>query len=550
MDGAVAASAAQREDSGQPWERIERIMTPVALVAVAVFLVWGLALADRIVANVYESSDAAGPLVFAQYFDHRGAGEIIVGNSPWYEPLYALRLTRWLPHHLQVWKAGPFLVYGVTVLIAAWTVARTVSRRAGLLVALAMAAPVPTVVLFVVGPANSHGQTLFHAVLLAAFLVTLPGLDRWRSAARWLWAAALAVTLAPGASSDLILLIGGVLPFLVAAGYAGWSGLVRRGSAALAAGACLIGAAAGRVLARLIEDHGIHTSGADFPLAPSREGFANVRRLLEDMASFAHGQLGGQPHLVNGAMEVIALAAMVAIPVLVFRGRHRALALVSGSAWSAQQRLLTVYWATAGAAIVIGFIGSTAPDDGLGSTRYMLILWPALLTLGAIVYGRRALAVIAMIAAASAILGCIQLARGDYTDPIARAPQGHQIDEIERFVATQHADHGFAAYWDAMSLTLQSDFKVRAYPVEPCPTGGGLCPFSASHEDSWYRPVPGVRSFYLVNPVGGVPRVPPPPARWGPPAASATFGLLRVYVYGYDLASLLRSGTAPGLRRR
>jgi hypothetical protein len=187
----------------------------------------------------------------------------------------------------------------------------------------------------------------------------------------------------------------------------------------------------------------------------------------------------------------------------------------------------------------VAFISSTAPDDG-GSVRYVLILWPALLTLGVILYPRRGPAVIAAVAAVAAALGCIQLARGDYTAPIARTPHGEELDRIEEFVTARGADHGYAGYWDAMTITLQTDFDLDIYPVQPCPDGMGLCPSLLSRLDSWYIPRPETRSFYLVNPVGGLPRVPPPPPSWGRPLATGAFDGATVYVYGFDLASELR----------
>jgi hypothetical protein len=515
-------------------------MTLMAAFAVIAFLIWAAALAGNIVEAVYTSADGAAPLLYAEYFDERGDDELVLGSSPWFEPLYALVMTKWLPNHVEVWKAGPFLLYALTVSLTGWTVARAVSRRAGLLVGLAMAAPIPTVFLFVIGAANSHGHTLFHAVLLAAFLVTLPKLDGWARPARLLWATGLAITLAPGASSDVILILGGVLPFLVAVAFAGWLRLVHRGTALLAASACAVGTAGGRVIARLIEDQGIRTNGAEFPFADGAQAVENVGLLLEDVATFAHGQFGGSANTLDGALELIAIAAVVTVLVLVYRARHRLVGVVMKPGIPVERRLLTVYWAAAAAAVATAFVGSSAPDgQGIGSTRYVLILWPALLTLGVAVYGRRSLPVVATIATVSAILGCLQLDRGDYAAPFPVA-HGEEAGRIERFVTAQGADHGYAGYGDAMTLTVQTDFDVRAYPVEPCTNGTELAPYSGSHQGSWYQGKPDVRTFYLVNPASA-PSVPPPPAHWGPPAAMATFGPLQLYVYDHDLAFEFRS---------
>jgi hypothetical protein len=66
------------------------------------------------------------------------------------------------------------------------------------------------------------------------------------------------------------------------------------------------------------------------------------------------------------------------------------------------------------------------------------------------------------------------------------------------------------------------------------------CQFPFHTFDSWYAPKPSVRTFYVQD-TGDLPLpVGPPPARWGHPIATATFGQLRVYAYGYDLARVLR----------
>lgn len=56
-------------------------------------------------------------------------------------------------------------------------------------------------------------------------------------------------------------------------------------------------------------------------------------------------------------------------------------------------------------------------------------------------------------------------------------------------------------------------------------------------------PKPRTRSFYVVDSVQIEPVIGPPPARWGQPVRTATFGQLTVYVYDYDIAARLPEGT-------
>jgi hypothetical protein len=306
LDGGLRDSAARRA-----W--VERWATYAALAAVGAFLIWALVRAGEITGLIYQNADAAGALVLAEFFDERGSGSVVLGYF-WLEPLYALRLTRWLPAHHQVWEAGPFVVYAATVALVGWTVMRSVSRRAGLVVGLAMAAPAP-VVLRVIGTPVVHQHTLTHGVILAAFLITLPRVAAWNRGRQLLWGAALALTLAPGASSDIPLLIGGVVPFLVAVLYGWLTALVPRSSAAIAATGCLAGTAGGLFLRIIAENDMIiaDPGGEDFPPATPGEALEHVRLLLEVIALFVHGRWDGPFPVLDDAL---ALGAIAAIPIL------------------------------------------------------------------------------------------------------------------------------------------------------------------------------------------------------------------------------------------
>jgi len=520
----------------------ERLAVWAAVLAVGAFLVWLLARIGSVIGALYRNPDNASSLVLAQFMDERGSGELILGNYPWLEPLYALNLTRWLPAHREVWEAAPFVVYAVTVALIGWTVRRTVSARAGLLVALAMAAPAPIVLGYVAVP-NAHAHAVFHAAILGAFLVTLPRVGDWGIAGRLLWAAALAVTLAPGASSDVLLLIGGVFPFFVAVCFGWWRVAVPGRVAALAVAACLAGALAGRLLTVLADDAGVRDTGVPIPLASAHQIADNAWQLLEDTALFAHGQLGDTSSAIGIVLEVVGILAIAALPILVFAILRKAPEVLTDESRPPPQRLLAVYWGVVIVSLAGAFILSSAPE-GLGSTRYLTVLWPGLLTLIAIFFGRRGLGVLAGLAAIAAVLGCIQLARGTYTD--AGGFSSDDLARLERFAIDNDLDHGYAAYANAPVLTALTDFDLRAYPVERCgPGGDGRCMYGLHRIDEWYLPGGAGRSFYLVAERPGWPALGPPPERWGAPAEEAEFGEFHVYVYDFDLAGVLTEGRGP-----
>jgi hypothetical protein len=201
-----------------------------------------------------------------------------------------------------------------------------------------------------------------------------------------------------------------------------------------------------------------------------------------------------------------------------------------------EQRLLAIYWGAVIAGVSAGFILSSAPVD-VWSVRYVSLLLPALLTLAVIAWGRSALIGLGVFATVAAGLGCMQLARGNYTTNINPAvPHGSDLARLERFAAVQGLDHGYAPYWRAAPITAESDFEIRAYPVGRCEAG--LCPFVLHRIDGWYEPKPGVRTFYLYNPEFSS-EAGPPPRSWGPPVARETFGPVQVFVYDGDIAAHL-----------
>jgi hypothetical protein len=526
---------------------LEDALTLAAAVTVGVFLVWSATRIRDITAPMYVNSDIASAPVLAQLLPDKGSGHLVLGYYPWLESLFALDLTRWVPSHIPFWKAAPFFVYGAAVLLTGWTVWRTVSLRTGFLVALAMAAPAP-LVNYLLGTPDQRLPALTHAVLLAAFLITTPSLERWRWPARVAWAAALAVTLAPGVASDLLILLGSALPFLAAVAL-GWRlRLLSRGAAGVAAGACLAGALGGWGLERVAEHSEIVYASPNWGVASVDTAVSNGWLLLKEVALFAHGWFDTAPPPVDAfdvariGAAVAAIAATVLLLVLLLRAARP---FLTDAGRPATMRLLAVYW---GASIVLvsgAFVFTTVPA-GLSSVRYVFTLWPALLTLVAVVYARRAHVWLALLAVVSAVIGCAELDRGFYTAASGKPPTPDEVAQLERIAMANHLDHGYAGYWDAAPITLESDFKLRAYPLEPC-GAVGYCPFHLHAIESWYRPKPGARTFYVVGDQSLMPPLGPPPSSWGRPAKTIRVGHLTVYVFDYDIAARLEPFKAGGL---
>jgi hypothetical protein len=526
---------------GASW--VERWVTGLAIGAVAVFVVWALTQAGEIARVVYASSDNASAPLLAEFFGDRDAGGLTLGNYLWLEPLYALHLTRWLPDHLAVWEAMPFVGYAATIGLLAWTVKRAVSGRAALLVALAMAVP-EHVLVPVLGAPNQRLPVLAHCVLLAAFLITASELPAWSRPARWLWAAALAVTLAPGVAGDPLTLLAGVAPFLAAVAI-GWRlRLVPGRPAAIAAVACLLGTAGGFLLVVQAHRVGIVDAPNAMPLASPGDMASNAWLLLKDVGVFAHGHFGdtdtmGRIAAVLGALAVLAQLTLVVL--CVARGRR----LLTDSNRRPEQRLLALFWAVSVLAVCLAFIVSSAPVD-LASVRYLLPVWPAALVLFLIVAERGTQLPIAALAAVLAVLGCIDLANGRYASTAGSLVMPDEAKALARFSQSNGLDHGYAGYWEAASSDELSRFGLHAYPVTDCGlTKEARCPFHQHMIAAWYRPKPRVRTFYVYNARPSNESISRPLKRWGRPVRKARFGSLTVWVYDYDLASVFPPGTHP-----
>jgi hypothetical protein len=526
---------------------LEDALTLAAAIFVGVFLVWSAIRIRDITALMYANSDIASAPVLAELISDKGSGHLVLGYYPWLESLFALDLTRWVPAHISFWKSAPFFVYGAAVLLTGWTVWRTVSPRAGFLVALAMAAPAPLVI-FLLGSPDQRLPALTHAVLLAAFLISTPSLSRWGWPARAVWAAGLAITLAPGAASDLLIVLGAALPFLVAVA-AGWRlRLLERDSAAVAAGACLVGVVSGFGLERLAEHFEIVYASPDWGIASVGTALSNGWLLLKEIALFGHGWFDTAPPPVD-LFDVVRIAAAVAVIAatvfLVLALLRAARPFLTDAGRPARVRLLAIYWA-ASILLVSGPFVFTSVPAGLSSVRYVFTLWPALLTLAAVVFTRRAHVWLAILAAVSALIGWAELDRGLYTPAVVLQPTPAEVTELEKVAALNRLDHGYASYWDAAPIMLESDFKLRAYPLEPCGRIG-YCPFHLHDIESWYRPKPGARTFYVVGDQSLIPPLGPPPASWGTPAKTLHVGHLTVYLFDYDIASRLEPFKAGGL---
>jgi hypothetical protein len=515
--------------------RLERLEWQLPLVVAAIFVaLLALALPDVLTA-VHLNADAASAPVIAELLGERRDLPVRLGEYFWFEALYLLRALVWLPGHRQLGQVLPLVLYALSVGAIAWTIARAVGRRRALLVLAILACPAPAV-LDALATLNFHGLAFVHTVVLSLALVMLLRRDR---STRGLVAGAalLALVTAPGVASDQIAIVGGLLPFLLTATVLGALRVLGRREVAAAWGAALGAAAGAAGLLALLDANDVVANDKPFATSTVPQLFERAQLFLECFGLFGHGQTG---QVLDGRTAVLFAATLGSLGLLAVTVVALRRAVPRLGELPPLVALLVTFWGASGVALFAAFVSTSAVVD-VSAVRYVLGVWPAVLVVFAVLVpgwaGRLGLAATVLVVAG---LGVVQLQRGEYDDNPSRFPDGAVAGRLAQLVDAERLDHGYSGYWSAASLTFQTRFEARVYPVRGC--AAGACPFDLHRMEAWYAPRPGVRSFYVVDTAAPEPRAPEPPAAWGAERMVA-IGALRVFVYPYDVAS--RLGPAP-----
>jgi hypothetical protein len=511
----------------------------------AIFLVaFAIDLRDVILALYRNSDTASGPVIAELLHQAPDGRQVTLGNYPWYESLWFMTATRGLPGHRAIWELAPFAFTAIGYAAVVWSVRAALDRWAARIVLAVLAVPSVLLVDFI-GSYTVHGHTMVHACLIGAAVTLVAARGAHWSTGRTA-AAGVAVGLvsAPGVASDQLLLFAGIVPLCVA-GIA-VAAVERRQRMLWFAGiAALLALAVGPVLQAIARNDGIDHFPLELAFATSQNVFGHARLLWEVLVAFGHGDFFGR--LVDAASVLALLGAAIVTGVLVVVARRaRALRPADVRAVDSGRLALLAFWGTAFAVSAAIFVLSWTPVDKFGG-RYILSAWVALVVLGvAAVRMPRERLVAAAVASALGVLGFVTLLNGDYEDsprPVTQAA----ANEIGRYVRAEHADHGYAAYWVAATLTWQSKFAARTYPVWECTAPSHtLCPFKFHQLDTWYVPRPGVRTFIVIDLTNADPAITDPdPKVYGRPVAQRGFGTLNVLVYDYDVAEKITGPGAP-----
>ena len=494
---------------------------------------------SSLVAATYLNADSASaPVIGALYGGSAAHREVVLGQMAWFATLIFELATRWLPLHREIWEGAPYAMALASAAMIAWGAWRVAGRWAALIAAvLALCAGPQTLLLLF--SLNDHASTWFSIALLGALLILFESPPAALGRVALVLIALLAgVIVGINAASDLLLLPGGVVPVLLAAG--GALALRPARPAALAAAwtaATMVVVLVSDLVTRSVM-HGAgvaassglaHTTLASTAALPS-----NFKLWWQSLMVLGDGNFFGLSLGFTSALELACALLWVA-------------GLAAGTRWAWREivqrrdadpaRLAwCIFWASSGLLLSAAFIFSSNPID-LGSSRYLtgvLYAGAALIPLAA--GGRRA-ARFAVTAGVSVfcftgIVGLVE------DQSIGGTGATYSLyNQVARLAALNHLDFGYAAYWDAAPIAWATHLRLHVYPVQDCyPTPSPVLCWTPVHTiTSWYVPRRGKHSFMIADSGTAMPTV--VGANLGTPTHTYQIGSMTMYVYPYDIAS-------------
>lgn len=500
-----------------------------------------LAQIGGLIAALYRNADNAAILLLSE--SHPAGSITRIGDHPFYEAWWFMRLTAGLPGHLWLWQAAPFAVAFLGIAAVAGCAARVAGRPGFVVAAVGLVAMSPPLRAVMLVPEARVGLVLHAAVLCAALLVVdrLARTGRMNGR-RWALAAAAVSGFTAAGATDQLLLASAMLPYVAAALVVWWCERSEhsRRIATFAVGTAAVAVALATLITRVMTAAGVVVNHLPVHLVSAADLRSSIGITLHLFAILA----GGGLHTAAG---VAALLGLAVVCVALARGAAR---LRRGPLDDRQRaRLLYVtFWASA-LLLTLGAVAvtSVSVDNGVydAAERYLLGAWcaaVALLAVGATTR-LRANALLAAVAAFGVLTMTLNVS--SLRQPWEYGPPAATDAALERFVLSHGAAVGYGGYWDVMPIGLHADGRLRMVPIVAFGDKGRWAGHFVAANSAWFRPRPGIRSFLVTDARLSVPYAPNwPPALFGHPIAARRFGPLTVYVYAHDLARDLAGLTA------
>jgi hypothetical protein len=356
---------------------------PVAFAAgYAVILVVTL---RSVIAAIYVNADIASAPAMGELVGRapRGA-EVVLGNIPWYTALWFEELTHGLPLHRPLWELTPWVLGLIGIGLVGWATARVAGRWAGWIVAVtcgcAGAALLPLQFAWGV-----HAVSYVHIFILGAALVPLAMTPGWVGGRPWRHIALLAliaVLTGLGVASDQLVIVGGLVPFVVAGAVLAYvsprEDLWRVVGSVLSVPIIAAGVA-------IVVTHfanAAHIVPHRFPITFSNfnQLFFHVGDLLGSLVILGNGNFSGvDVSLTSGVAFVCAATVLLAVYVVLRCGRTMTVELgtrghgehVGQTRRTTAGMTFRTFWLTCALAVSVAFMVSSVPI-GLGTSRYVV----------------------------------------------------------------------------------------------------------------------------------------------------------------------------------
>jgi hypothetical protein len=495
-------------------------------------------------------SDYSSPFTVIETLVRTGPGDhTLLGTSGQYITLWFGLLTAKLPLHRELWAIMPTLAFIAMALLVGWSVSQVSHRFAGALAALLILVASPKVLIFVLG-AVAHNISYLATALVGAYLVWLTRAEERRRA--------VALTVPPLAGLGLGLCVGSdllggaaaVLPLLITAVLAGLRrGGLSRSVALSALTTALIAIPVAVITIVTMDSLGLRVFRTPLEMPQLSLLRLHAELFFEGLRALFNGYLdSGSPgilHSVLGeACEILMPATLLVVLIAGVRttiGFRRSRSPLGNSETPKElaTSLHIIYWVTSGVAVCAAFL--LTAETGTTETHESYYA-PTILTVAAVLpllLARRALArwLILAVSAIFFAASLAGLASGNVKQEFAVRAATY-APEVVRLAEANHVSVGYAGYWEASSLTWNTNGKVTIRPVMECatPEGASFCPFLLERVTSWYSPQ-NRHTFMLVDSAEGwLANLPP---GLGQPLASYAFGTVRMLIYPYDIASRL-----------
>jgi hypothetical protein len=477
-------------------------------------------------------------------------GNMVMGSSGQWVPLWFGLLTAGLPLHRELWGVMPTLLFVGSALVVGWAVAQVADRRKALLAVLLAVIASPPALIFLMAPL-AHNTVYPSTALLGAYLVWLTRGSGRRRVVALVAPPALGVMIGACLASDLLLATTALIPLALTAVLAG---LRRDRRSRLVALSSLTTVAVAIPVAKLttsiMHSLGFLTIYTPEKVVPLSELPERARLLFKGLGALFNGYLSsGHPGTLHTPLGIASDAVMsTALLTLILIGARTTVRFMgSGLRNDATQKtsgelarsLHVIYWVSS-AAIACGVFWIAAETGGgtnLHESYYGTVIFSVAAVIPlALSSGGGPIRWLAPTGTAIFFASSLVGLTGGY---IGYPPWISRSEPIVRKIAeANHVTVGYGGYLDASPLTWHAHGRIKVRPLMTCPNPGGasICPFYLESVPSWY--VPRQRHTFLLTDTEE-PWVSSLPSGLGKPLATYSFGAMHMYVYPYDIASLL-----------